>query len=176
MNGAVATASRWRIAALLNLPPRLSRRDVETALRASVLNGAAVSAPVADLLDDLDNGAVLTLDSLGWRALAQADAPAPPTPVLTLRRSVDDPSHVDATGTAADMLAHIGRTLYGERWIMPLSRALEISDDTISRWMSGRVILQADHGVFADAAALLARRTAQIAAASDALREWRTDA
>lgn len=73
----------------------------------------------------------------------------------------------------ADMLADVGRALYGEHWRMQLSRALDIDDDTIRRWMHGRPELRADHGVFADALALLARRADEINAAAKHLERWR---
>lgn len=74
-----------------------------------------------------------------------------------------------------DMLADIGRALYGEHWRMPLSRDVGISDETLRRWMTGRTELPADHGVFADALALLQRREAEIAEAKTALRKWAKD-
>jgi len=73
-----------------------------------------------------------------------------------------------------DILAAAGRSLYGDRWLMRLARDLDISDDTLSRWMNGRTPLNASHGVFRDAERLLrARAIALLKAADDisALRD-----
>ena len=58
-----------------------------------------------------------------------------------------------------DMLADIGRALYGEHWRLALARGVGVDDDTIRRWMTGRTELRCDHGVFDDALALLLLRT-----------------
>lgn len=49
-----------------------------------------------------------------------------------------------------DMLADIARALYGEQWRMALARELGINDKTITRWMTGRTPLPADHRIFDD--------------------------
>ncbi len=72
----------------------------------------------------------------------------------------------------ADMLADIGRALHGERWLMRFSRDLEISDDTLSRWMTGRIPLPPDHGVFDDAARLLRAKEHDCANIRRELMRW----
>lgn len=69
----------------------------------------------------------------------------------------------------ADILANAGRALYGARWLMRLARDLEISDDTLSRWMNGRTELKASHGVFRDAERLLRARAIELQQAADAI-------
>lgn len=71
-----------------------------------------------------------------------------------------------------EMLAEIGVTLYGARWRLALARALDIDDDTIRRWMSGRTPLPPDHAVFADARRLLRRRQREIGAIADQMDRW----
>lgn len=71
-----------------------------------------------------------------------------------------------------DMLADIGRALYGERWRLSLARGVNVDDDTIRRWMTGRTELPADHGAFADALALMRQREKEIGDAADELERW----
>jgi hypothetical protein len=78
----------------------------------------------------------------------------------------------DRLKSPPDMLAESGRALYGEHWRMPLSRGVEVDDDTIRRWMTGRTYIRSDHGVFSDLLALMRRRAAEIAAAADRLERW----
>lgn len=79
-----------------------------------------------------------------------------------------------ANMTPADMLALVGRALYGPHWRLQLARGLEVDDDTIRRWMSGRTRLGADHGAMDDALELLERRELEINQAAARLRRWLT--
>lgn len=72
----------------------------------------------------------------------------------------------------ADVLADTGRALYGEHWRLALSRGVEVDDDTIRRWMSGRTILTPEHGVFDDALTLLRNRQKELALAEKQLTGW----
>lgn len=74
--------------------------------------------------------------------------------------------------TAADQLAHVGRVLYGEHWRLALARGVQVDDDTIRRWMTGRTELPGDHGVFSDALELMRRREREISEAADELERW----
>lgn len=74
--------------------------------------------------------------------------------------------------TPADQIAHVGRVLYGEHWRLALARGVQVDDDTIRRWMTGRTELRARHGVFDDALALMRRRQSEIATAADELEHW----
>ncbi|MBN9525813.1 MAG: hypothetical protein J0H82_06410 [Alphaproteobacteria bacterium] len=75
--------------------------------------------------------------------------------------------------TPADMLASAARTLHGdEQWRLRFARDLDIDDDTLRRWMTGRTTLLADHGVFDDTIALLRRRAAEISARANQLERW----
>lgn len=76
--------------------------------------------------------------------------------------------------TPADMLADIGRALYGDHWRLALARGVGVDDDTIRRWMTGRTPLKANHGVFRDALELLKRRSVDISDAADDLERWLT--
>ncbi len=72
-----------------------------------------------------------------------------------------------------DMLADIGRTLYGDHWRLPLARGVGINDETIRRWMRGRSMLPADHGVFDNALRLIERRQSALAEIREKLIQWR---
>lgn len=114
------------------------------------------------------------------KAMALLAAKARLPPLSTLGKMggrghrVSDGDQAGST-PAADMLADTGRALYGDHWRMPLSRGLEVDDDTIRRWMSGRTKLPPDHGVFSIAAALLRRREREISRAREKLEAWMGD-
>jgi hypothetical protein len=74
--------------------------------------------------------------------------------------------------TPSDQLAHVGRVLYGEHWRLALARGVQVNDDTIRRWMTGRTDLPVDHGVFEDALTLMRQRQREIATAADDLERW----
>lgn len=75
-------------------------------------------------------------------------------------------------GTPTSLAPLAGRALYGERWRLSLARGVNIDDDTIRRWMTGRTELPARHGVFADALALMRQREKEIGDAADELERW----
>lgn len=60
--------------------------------------------------------------------------------------------------TPAERIEKIGRALHGARWINLLAVDLGINPATIRRWISGRTPLPENHGVFLDAANVIARR------------------
>ena len=70
---------------------------------------------------------------------------------------------------ASDMLADIGRALYGVHWRRPLADALGIEELQIDRWLAGE---QPAQGAFGDALILLRRRETEITRTADALEEW----
>lgn len=74
--------------------------------------------------------------------------------------------------TPPEMLAEVGRSLYGERWQLPLADDLGINRETIRRWLSGHTPLPADHGVFADVAGIICNRRAELAEISKILAGW----
>ena len=49
----------------------------------------------------------------------------------------------------------LGRLLYGEQWITPMARDLEIHPDMIAEWAWGRRELPPDHPIFAALAVLV---------------------
>jgi hypothetical protein len=71
--------------------------------------------------------------------------------------------------TPAEHLEAAGRALYGARWHMRLSRDLDLSKDTISRWLLGRVELRPTHPVFIELRALLRAKARDLARAADDL-------
>jgi len=72
----------------------------------------------------------------------------------------------------ADMLAEIGRALYGEHWRRPLAEALGIDERQLRRWLTASGRLTVGHGLFRDALALLERRATEITAAAAILKRW----
>lgn len=74
--------------------------------------------------------------------------------------------------TPSDQLAHVGKVLYGQHWRLALARGVQVDDDTIRRWMTGRTILPANHGVFKDALTLMRQRQSEINMAADELERW----
>jgi hypothetical protein len=75
--------------------------------------------------------------------------------------------------TAADVLADVGRILYGsDDWQARLARDLKIGRHTIQQWRSGKLPLGPDHGALDDLLALAERRADEVARARDELREW----
>lgn len=77
-----------------------------------------------------------------------------------------------AEKSAADILADAGRALYGEHWRLALARALQVDDDTIRRWMSGRTPFRVDHPVFVDLLDLLRRRQSELGETEASIRDW----
>lgn len=74
-----------------------------------------------------------------------------------------------------DMLADVGRALYGqEHWRRPLARALGIDQDTLRRWLTGRSSLQADHPVFTVALIAVGEHRARVDDIRNELRSWLT--
>jgi hypothetical protein len=73
--------------------------------------------------------------------------------------------------TPPDMLADIGRALYGEHWRRPLADALGIHERQIRRWLNGDS-LHREHALFADALDLLTARTAEIEHTRRQLSRW----
>jgi hypothetical protein len=71
----------------------------------------------------------------------------------------------------ADILADIGRALYGDHWRRPLAEALGIHERQVRRYLSGDT-LTAEHQLFSTARALLSARAGQIGAAASLLDRW----
>jgi hypothetical protein len=75
--------------------------------------------------------------------------------------------------TPADLLAATGRALYGDRWRLPLSLDLGISDDTIRRWLTGKSTLTHSHGALGDAERLLRAKADELLALANSINEKR---
>jgi hypothetical protein len=82
--------------------------------------------------------------------------------------------------TAADILADVGRSLYGEEWQARLAAELGIKPTMLRDWRRGKSkAFGPKHGVFGDLVALAeeeaeeaARRATETAKARDALKAW----
>lgn len=69
-----------------------------------------------------------------------------------------------------DLLAKIGHALYGARWKSQIARDLKLSDGSIRHWLTGRMPLSRDHGIFRDLEVILETKLAEISEALKALR------
>lgn len=54
-----------------------------------------------------------------------------------------------------DLLAEVGKLLYGDHWKQPLAQDLAINPETIRKWVTGRRTLPADSPVIIRCADLL---------------------
>lgn len=61
--------------------------------------------------------------------------------------------------TDAELIENAGRALYGEQWKRDLSRALQVSERTVSYWAAGRNNIKP--GVWNDVRALLDEQAAR---------------
>jgi len=59
---------------------------------------------------------------------------------------------------AADLLAEAGRALYGEQWMEPFARAVNVNPRSLRDWLSGRDILDPHHAVVKQTLRLLQTR------------------
>lgn len=55
----------------------------------------------------------------------------------------------------ADLLASIGRALYGDHWQAQFAAAFHVSRDTIRKWLSGKTPLALSHGILAETLAVV---------------------
>jgi len=62
----------------------------------------------------------------------------------------------------ADLLAAIGRSLYGEHWQNQFAAAFHTSRDTIRKWLSGKMTLAQNHGVLAETLAVIDAKIAEL--------------
>jgi len=65
------------------------------------------------------------------------------------------------------LLKTAGHALYGDRWLMRISRDLTISDDALSRWVAGRTDLPASHEVLTRLAKFLRKKAEELANIAD---------
>jgi hypothetical protein len=72
-----------------------------------------------------------------------------------------------------DMLAKIGRTLYGARWRLPLATALGTHEGQLRRWEQRPGDLQHDDPLFAAASELLRQHAQECEAMRATLERWR---
>lgn len=68
------------------------------------------------------------------------------------------------------LLATIGQALHGERWRRPLADDLGVDERSIRAWLSGKLVLGPDHGIFRNLEDLLVARIGEMSRALDALR------
>ncbi|MFN0022782.1 MAG: hypothetical protein ACKVS5_02680 [Parvularculaceae bacterium] len=74
--------------------------------------------------------------------------------------------------TPREMLREIGVALHGESFVTRFAADLEISERSMREFLSGRLPLDASHGVFRDALDLLDDKTAETSEARRELEEW----
>jgi hypothetical protein len=55
----------------------------------------------------------------------------------------------EIVNTEANRLEALGQLLYGEHWIAPMARDLQVCRDTMTNWASGKRELAPDHSIFA---------------------------
>jgi hypothetical protein len=108
--------------------------------------GEAFEAAVKELPDtdqserELIAGRIIEAANLGerdpmrWLVAARWADKAPAEPILI---------------GAADRLDAFGQLLYGEHWIMPMARDLQVCQDAMTNWASGKRELPPDHPIFA---------------------------
>ena len=72
-----------------------------------------------------------------------------PARLLIAARRVDKaPAKPDSIASSTLRLDALGRLLYGEHWITPMARDLQVCRDTMTNWASGKRELPPDHFVF----------------------------
>jgi hypothetical protein len=71
-----------------------------------------------------------------------------PARLLIAARRVDK-APAKPVGSSTLRLDALGRLLYGEHWITPMARDLQVCRDTMTNWASGKRELPPDHSVFA---------------------------
>jgi hypothetical protein len=69
--------------------------------------------------------------------------------LIAARRGDKAPAKPNSIGSSTVRLDALGRLLYGEHWIMPMARDLQVCRDTMTNWASGKRELPPDHSVFA---------------------------
>jgi hypothetical protein len=73
-----------------------------------------------------------------------------PARLLIAARPVDKASaKPNSIGSSTLRLDGFGWLLYGEHWIMPMARDLQVCRDTMTNWASGKRELPPDHSIFA---------------------------
>jgi hypothetical protein len=73
-----------------------------------------------------------------------------PARLLIAARRVDKaPVKPNSIGSSTLRLDALGRLLYGEHWITPMARDLQVCRNTMTNWASGKRELPPDHSIFA---------------------------
>jgi hypothetical protein len=73
---------------------------------------------------------------------------------ITAKQTSKPPTEPTSIGEA-DRLDALGQLLYGEHWIVPMSRDLKICQDTITKWALGKCELSSDDPIFGALAVLV---------------------
>jgi len=75
--------------------------------------------------------------------------------------------------SAADILSDVGRVLFDSNIDARLAQALNVREDTVRHWRTGRQrSLTADHKIFDEVLALVETREREMRRARDKLRRW----
>jgi hypothetical protein len=78
-----------------------------------------------------------------------------PTRLMAAAGRIDKVSAEQIPIGAADRLNALGQLLYGEHWIVPMARDLQVGQDAMMNWASGKRELRPDHSIFAALAVLV---------------------
>ena len=117
--------------------------------QAIMVLGEAFEAAVKELPDNAQPEVAREL--IAGRIIAAARlGECDPARLLIAARRVDKaPAKPNSIGSSTLRLDALGRLLYGEHWITPMARDLQVSRDTMTNWASGKGELPPDHSVFA---------------------------
>jgi transcriptional regulator with XRE-family HTH domain len=75
--------------------------------------------------------------------------------------------------TPPEALKAAGEALYGNRWVMRLSRDLGVSDDTMTRWLNGKTEVPPSHEALKTAEKFLRAKAVELLAIADKFGELR---
>jgi hypothetical protein len=73
---------------------------------------------------------------------------------ITAKRTSEPPTGPSPIG-AIDRLDALGQLLYGEHWVVPMARDLDMCQDTITKWALGKCELPPDNPIFGALAVLV---------------------
>ena len=116
--------------------------------QAIMVLGEAFEAAVKELPDNAQPEVAREL--IAGRIIAAARlGECDPARLLIAARRVDKaPAKPNSIGSSTLRLDALGRLLYGEHWITPMARDLQVCRDTMTNWASGKGELSPDHSVF----------------------------
>jgi hypothetical protein len=111
--------------------------------------GEALEAAVKELPDNAQPEVARELIARRIIAAARLGERDPARLLIAARRIDKTHAQPISIGSSTLRLAALGRLLYGEHWIMPMARDLQVCRDTMTNWASGKRELPPDHSIFA---------------------------